>query len=145
MNISQLKDLIAVAEEKTFLDAADRRSISQSALSKQIARMEEELGCSLLDRSRRKAVLTPAGKLMYEEALRLTADYDKAIRRLNAFRQDSALKLSVGMLPFQAQYGLGSLLAKFSAAHPEISLHLEEKEEEELLDGYAAGRYDMHA
>lgn len=143
MNISQLKDLIAVAEEKTFLDAADRQNISQSALSKQIARMEQELGCTLLDRSRRKAVLTPAGRIMYEEALRLSADYDRAMSRLDAFRKSAASRLSIGMLPFQAQYGLGSLLAGFAAAHPEISVHIEEKEEEELLDAYAAGRYDM--
>ena len=61
MTFEQLQCFIASVEEKTFLDAAHSLYISQSSLSKQIMKLEQELGVMLWDRSRRKAGLTEAG------------------------------------------------------------------------------------
>lgn len=59
MTFDQIQYFIAIAECNTYFDAAEELNISQSALSKQIIKLEKELGVALLDRSRRKASLTP--------------------------------------------------------------------------------------
>ena len=66
MTFDQIQYFIAIAECNTYFDAAEELNISQSALSKQIIKLEKELGVALLDRSRRKASLTPAGETFYQ-------------------------------------------------------------------------------
>ena len=69
MTFDQLDFFISVAETDTFLNAAEKLHISQSSLSKQIQKLENELDIKLLDRSKRSATLTKAGAAFYQEAL----------------------------------------------------------------------------
>lgn len=88
MTFEQLQCFIASVEEKTFLDAAHSLYISQSSLSKQIMKLEQELGVMLWDRSRRKAGLTEAGNIFYQDALILLKQHSQARNRLDRFRTD---------------------------------------------------------
>ena len=73
MTFEQLNDVIAVVENETFLEAAESRNISQSTLSKKIMKLERELDITLFDRSRRKASLTEAGSVFYQDGDRDSA------------------------------------------------------------------------
>lgn len=143
MNFEQIQCFIAAVEEKTFLDAAESLHISQSSLSKQISRLEQELGVSLWDRSRRKAGLTKAGTVFYQDALTLQRQYTEARNRLQPYRAQSVPALSVGTLPVLSQYHLTPVLRNFQKAHPDIRLKLYEVEEPELMDGLNRGAYDF--
>ena len=68
MTFEQLECFIYAVQENTFFDAAEALHITQSSLSKQIKKMEQELGIQLFDRSKRSAVLTQAGEFFYPEA-----------------------------------------------------------------------------
>ena len=143
MTFEQLQCFIASVEEKTFLDAAHSLYISQSSLSKQIMKLEQELGVMLWDRSRRKAGLTEAGNIFYQGALILLKQYSQARNRLDRFRTESQLTLSVGTLPILTQYQLTPGFRDFQAAHPGIRLSLHEVEEPELMEGFEKGIYDL--
>lgn len=117
--------------------------ISQSSLSKQIMKLEQELGVMLWDRSRRKAGLTEAGNIFYQDALILLKQYSQARNRLDRFRTESQLTLSVGTLPILTQYQLTPGFRDFQAAHPGIRLSLHEVEELELMEGFEKGIYDL--
>ena len=143
MTFEQLQCFIASVEEKTFLDAAHSLYISQSSLSKQIMKLEQELGVMLWDRSRRKAGLTEAGNIFYQDALILLKQYSQARNRLDRFRTESQLTLSVGTLPILTQYQLTPGFRDFQAAHPGIRLTLHEVEEPELMEGFEKGIYDL--
>ncbi|NSJ48726.1 LysR family transcriptional regulator [Enterocloster aldensis] len=143
MTFEQLQCFIASVEEKTFLDAAHSLYISQSSLSKQIMKLEQELGVMLWDRSRRKAGLTEAGNIFYQDALILLKQYSQARNRLDRFRTESQLTLSVGTLPILTQYQLTPGFRDFQAAHPGIRLSLHEVEEPELMEGFEKGIYDL--
>lgn len=143
MTFEQLEFFIAAAKAPTFFDAAESLHITQSTLSKQIMKLERELNVTLLDRSRRSAALTDAGKAFYEEALLLTGQYRKMLSRMKKFQAASAQSLRIGTLPVLSQYRLTGVLREFSACHPEIRLSIEEAEDPELLSGLEDGRFDF--
>jgi len=74
MELRQLEQFVAVAEERQFTRAANRCSIAQSALSTSIRSLENELGAPLFLRTTRRVTLTEAGQALLTEARRtLTA------------------------------------------------------------------------
>ena len=79
MTFEQIDYFICAAQSRTFFDAAEAMHISQSALSKQIMKLEKELDLVLWDRSKRSAVLTPAGELFYKEALKVSRQYHRSL------------------------------------------------------------------
>ena len=143
MTFEQLEYFLAAARAETFFDAAESLHITQSALSKQIMKLEKELNVRLFDRSRRSAVLTDAGREFLKEAGDLFHRYRAMRKRMQAFEDVSERTLRIGTLPFLSQYGLTGLFKDFSVAHPEIRLLLEEVEEIDLLSGFSSGRYDL--
>jgi len=74
MNLQQLRSLVAIYENNSFSAAADKVSLSHSAISLQIRTLEEEFGQKLFDRSTRPATLTLTGKataLAAQKALKM--------------------------------------------------------------------------
>ena len=68
MELRQLRHFIAVADELNFTRAAEHCNITQPALTRSIAALEDELGVLLLDRSKRQIQLTPSGQSFLEDA-----------------------------------------------------------------------------
>ncbi len=143
MTFEQLRCLIAAAEEETFFAAAERLNMTQPALSKQIIRLERELGMPLFDRTRRRAALSEAGQLFYRDALALVRRQQEALDRLERCRLARRAAVRVGTLPLLAQHRLLPLFREFERQHPEIPFTIEEVEEAALLAGLEAGGYDL--
>jgi DNA-binding transcriptional LysR family regulator len=77
--LRQLRTFVAVAEELGFTRAAARLGVGQQAVSKAVARLEDELGVELLERTTREVRLTPAGAALLEPARRALAAADSAV------------------------------------------------------------------
>lgn len=143
MTFEQLKCFIAATQHETFLDAAETLHLSQSCLSKQIIKLEKELDLALFDRQKRSASLTEAGKIFYEEALLLYAQYESSLQKIFKYREASSSCLRLGTLPILSQYQLTDRLHAFSVSYPSVSINLFEAEEKELLENFKADKYDM--
>src|SRR3546814_17243931 len=77
-NLAAMVSFARVVDEGSFSRAAERLGISKSAVSKQIARLEDRLGTRLLNRSTRRMALTEAGARMYEHCQRIIAEAEAA-------------------------------------------------------------------
>ncbi|MEM9564285.1 MAG: LysR family transcriptional regulator [Actinomycetota bacterium] len=106
VHLRDLRYFVAVAEELHFTRAAERLFVSQPALSRQIAKLENDLRVTLLERDRRSVSLTAAGEALLDDARRLLADWDTARRRLGDAAAASEAVLRIGM---QTSIGRGIL------------------------------------
>ncbi len=120
MNLQQLKSLVAIYENNSFSAAADKVSLSHSAISLQIRTLEEEFGQKLFDRSTRPATLTPTGK-----ATALAAQ--KALKMVNTVKlvgegQQHRDLISFGIVPTEAQHLLPVVLRELQTRQPGIRI-----------------------
>lgn len=99
MTIEQLQYFYAISEHKTFSLAALEMNITQSALSKQIAKLEQELGVFLFDRSRRQITLTNEGQQLLKDTKILLKDYEKMLEHLETIKEDKHNTIKIAMLP----------------------------------------------
>lgn len=143
MTFEQLEYFIAVAETDTFYTAADILHMTQSALSKQIMKLEKELDVQLFDRTHRSAQLTYAGKVFYEEAQKLVLEYRKTLNRMEHIKSPVGEALSIGALPILDRYGLRRVLHEFAAGHTGTRITIDEVEEQELMFGLDSDIYDF--
>lgn len=135
-----LTSFITLAEELHFVRAAERLRITQSGLSQQIARLEQEIGVQLFNRTRRRVSLTDAGQSLFEEggiALRqLTLAVDMAKRAA----QGHVGRLTIGFADAAALNVLPTLTSEFARRYPGVNLILHEMISADQVEALRAGR-----
>lgn len=124
MDTRQLEMFRAVAEEGAFTAAAQRLHVSQSAVSRQLKLLEEELGTLLFHRTARGVTLTPQGELLVAAANRISREMDDVIAQISETQtlQRGLLTLGGGMTV--CLYILPKLLRKFRAQFKQIDLRV---------------------
>ncbi len=143
MELRQLEYFVAVAEEANFTRAAARVHISQSGVSAQLKQLERELGASLIDRSSRKAALTPAGEAALTHAraaLAAAAAVRQAVDEVNDLVRG---QLVVGMVTACTITALFDALSAFHLDHPGVGVTLIEDGSDRLVERVHAGTVDL--
>ena len=122
MNLKQIEYALAVAETGSFTRAAQRCHVVQSALSHQIARLEEQLGVPLFERSSRWVRLTPAGEAFVPNA-RIALDAARRIAdEVAAATGEVRGRLSIGEISSLTELDLVDLLAGFHREYPKVDI-----------------------
>lgn len=146
MELRQLEYFVTVAEEGSFTKAAARVHVAQPGVSAQIRQLETELGQPLFDRSGRSVRLTDAGTaaLPYARAaLEAVANCRLAVDELTGLLRGHVSIGTVISPTSAAEVSLADLLAAFHHEHPGVDIGLTEAKSDDLLDGVAAGRFDL--
>ena len=124
MDFRKLEYFIAAVEHGSFTKAAQVCFVSQTAMSQQIAAMEQELDFLLFDRSGYRPTLTLAGKAFYESSKQIIADYQQAVEKAKVLNNRFSGSLRIGISgPVEKRF-LPEVLSKFVAWHPEVNLEL---------------------
>jgi len=143
VDLRQLRYFRAVAEERSFSRAAARLHISQPPLSVHIKMLEEELGVQLLERTHRGVSLTPAGEVLYEEALVLLRRLEEAKIKTQQAGKGEIGTLSVGFVSI-AGYGiLPPTIKRFRERFPQVDVQLHELTTDAQIRELRAGRLDL--
>ncbi|HEY1567989.1 MAG TPA: LysR family transcriptional regulator [Solirubrobacteraceae bacterium] len=143
MELRQLEYFVAVAEEANFTRAAERVHISQSGVSAQVRRLEQELGATLIDRSARRATLTAAGRAALDHAREVLSAADAVRQAVDDVAGVLRGRLNVGMVSGCTITPLFDALAAFGAAHSGIEISLSEDSSDRLAQQVRAGALDV--
>ena len=136
-----LKSFISIAETGTFSHAAEVVGRTQSALSLQIKKLEDGLGCQLFDRSGRKVKLTDQGEIFLGYAKRIIQLQWEAYSRLK--EPDIEGEIRLGTPEDFATHYLPDVLATFRQHHPRVQLNVSCDLTLNLIDGFRRGDYDV--
>lgn len=143
MTLTQLTYLVAVDTHRHFGKAAAHCFVSQPTLSAQLQKLEEELGVSVFDRSRKPVVPTEIGVQILEQA-RLVLRESKRFEDLIAVAsREMAGTLHLGIIPTLASYLLPMIVPVFAAQYPAVTLTIHELLTEQVLEGLQDDTLDM--
>ncbi|MFJ8623462.1 LysR family transcriptional regulator [Kitasatospora sp. NPDC093550] len=143
MDMAWLDVFRTVAHLGSFTAAGERLGFTQSAISRQIATLESELGTSLFDRLARGVRLTEHGRALLPHAEALLERLDTTRRDLAALTELTAGHLRVGAFDSANAALVPGALAAFRAAHPQVAISLTEGLSAHLLDLLANGAIDL--
>lgn len=143
MEIHQLRYFVAVAEEGSFSNAAEREHVSQPSLSQQIQKLEGELNQQLFDRLPRAVVLTEAGRCLLTYARKILTEIADARRCVAALEAEVAGKLAVGAIPSIALFVLPRLIGSFRRSYPKVTFELFEDTTDKLAQRLEDGTLDL--
>jgi LysR family hydrogen peroxide-inducible transcriptional activator len=141
MELRHLQALVAVAEQGSFSSAADHLGTVQSNISAHVARLERELGTTLVDRSAGR--LTADGEVVVARAYRVMGELDALVADVGALREAVAGNARVGILGTTARWLVPMLLAELSESHPRLHLVVADGTTLGLEPQLAAGRFDL--
>lgn len=142
MTLQELKYIVALAEIGHFGRAAEQCFISQSTLSTQIKKLENELGVTLFDRSHKQIALTPIGQQVLASA-HIIMEEEQRIRSLVKMQQDPmAQTVRLGAILTLGAYYLPDALHTLRRAHPKLRLLLREDLTGNLLQQLHDGKLD---
>ncbi len=144
MELRHLRYFIAVAEERSFLAAAAHLRVAQSALSKQIRDLEDELGTTVFERGPRGVNLTAAGRAFLVEARRTIDVASRAVATARGAAQGRASQLHF-VHGEVAAYGtsIERLLAAFRSANPDVHAEISSYHDGEIFHALRERRVDV--
>lgn len=122
MSIGRLHYFLEVAKYLNFLEASKHLYMSQSAISKQISLLEEEIGTQLFFRNKRQVELTPQGLIFYQKVLDITEKYEEAVNITQTIGEGIIGSLKIGVLGYMEF--IPPFLKKFKQEYPCIKINL---------------------
>ena len=126
LDLPRLRQFLAVAESLSFTRAAQQLHIAQPALSRQIIRLERELGTPLFDRTHRQVQLTPAGRVLLAHARALVESSARARRDVDRAARGELGSIVVGFTQTVGFSLLPEAIRSYRTRNPGITLDIRE-------------------
>lgn len=136
-----LRYFLAVAELGSFSKAAQRVSVTQPTLSVGIAKLEDEVGARLFERTTRRVSLTLAGSKFLQHARRITQEYEAALRDVSETPQ--LKRVRAGILSTIPARDLERVVARHARNSGDEALELLDSTERDIANRLSDGRLDV--
>ena len=141
LDVDQLKTFLAIVDTGSFTRAAEEVNKTQSAVSMQMKRLEEQVGRPLFSKDGRGTKFTRDGERLIEYARRIVALSDEA---MSAFtKPDITGTVRFGTPDDYAEFFLPVILARFARTHPHVSVDVECVPSAQLMERTARGEIDI--
>ena len=142
MNLRDLSYLVAVADLRSFIQAADRCNISQPTLSTQIKKMEDNLGVKIFERTNKKVLPTEVGEQIIASARRILGEVDILHELARTAQDPLAGNFRLGAFPTLSTYIFPGLVPLIKQSLPKIKLILIEEKTDLLIEQLKQGQLD---
>jgi DNA-binding transcriptional LysR family regulator len=143
MELRYLKYFVTVAERQNFTRAAEELHVAQPAISQQIKSLEEELGVSLLHRTKRSVKLTAAGNAFLSEAKEILAHAELSKQVARRAARGETGSLAIGCFSSAVSGFLPELIQSYRKKFPAVRVHLFELTPEQQLQAFAREKIDV--
>ncbi len=136
-----LRTFVTAAEAGNLTRAAERLHLSQPTISLQLKRLEEHLGCRLIERTSRSFQLTDAGETLLSYGRRILALSEEVVGQITEPTVAGIVRL--GTPEDFATTHLSKVLAAFSRAHPNVALEITTDLTLNLMERFGQGEFDL--
>ncbi|WP_312197808.1 LysR family transcriptional regulator [Anaerospora hongkongensis] len=143
MEIHQLQYVVELAKQRNFTRAADEICVTQSTLSHQIAKLEDELDIKLFDRNSRIVFPTEAGEEFIHHAREVLATLEVARQSVLAYRKLLKGTLRIGVIASLGSIDYANMLAKFHQEHQGLNFEIVQEGTYSLLEKIRARELDV--
>lgn len=143
MDINTMKAFVAVAETNSFSLAAERIFLTQSAVSKRIATLEEELGVKLFDRIGKSTSLNEAGRKLLPRANNMLQEMEDIRRSISNLSGDVTGNLTMGISHHIGLHRIPQILREFRLMHPDVQFDIRFLGSEAACHAVAQGKLEM--
>ena len=140
MDTKYLEQLIVIENSRSMRDAAEKLFISQSALSHNLKRIEDELGCMIFDRNRNKLTLNEYGRIVLEHAKNILRETEGMKSEIEQAKLDHAEKINIGVFSYAFQ---SFVLPNLANALGSFMIESRIQNGEQLLEGLKSGAFDL--
>lgn len=143
MDTHALEVFVAVADANSFSLAAERLHLTQPAVSKRIAALEQQLDCPLFDRIGRRIQLTGAGQALLPRARRILQDVSAAQHAIRDLRGSVSGHLSLAISHHIGLHRIPPVLRTFSQKYPQVRLDIEFMDSEQAYEKIQRGELEL--
>ncbi|WP_413382135.1 LysR family transcriptional regulator [Alkalihalobacillus sp. 1P02AB] len=143
MEFRQIKYFMEVAKREHVTEAADALHVAQSAVSRQLANLEAELGVDLFIRKGRRVKLTPIGKMFFDRMKQAINVIDNARLEVQEYLDPEQGTIRIAFPISMAAYTLPSVIVAFRKRYPNVKFQLKQAVYHELIQGVIDGDFNM--
>ena len=140
--VRQLQVFVEAAERLSLARVAERLNLTPSAVSFQIKQIESQAGFALFERTGRRVALTDAGALLVEYARIVLRSLQEADQAMMALRGTSGGRVRLGLVS-TSKYIVPHMIARFRAAYPGVTVHLQEGNRARVMQMLTGGAMDL--
>lgn len=143
MTIVQLEYIIAIAENGSFVEAANKCFVTQPALTTQVKNLEKELDVTIFDRTRKPIIPTEIGNQIIDQAREVLMQVKKIPDLVTEYNTDVKGDLTLGIIPTVAPYLIPKFINKYNEYWKSVNLNVVEEITEEIIFKLKNGEMDV--
>lgn len=143
LNLRQVEAFKAVIEYGTVSRAAEMMNVSQPAMSKLIAHLEDDTALRLFDRVKGRLVPTRRGMRLYEEIDRIFAGVRQVENAVDAIRRDEQSRLLIGVMPALSGPFIQQATSRFLVKQPNVFCSVQSRSSQWIADGLVSHKLDV--
>lgn len=142
-DLRKLRHVVGVAQAGSFTGAAKALALTQSAVTKSVADVEQMLGLTLFERLPRGVRLTPEGLAFVPRAQRLLEDAGDLLLDIRQFQNLNAGRLRIGVAPAAVSVFLESTVSAFAKVYPAVSVEVVDAPLDDVAGAASRGDLDL--
>ncbi|ACZ77848.1 LysR family transcriptional regulator [Dickeya parazeae] len=145
MDIRALRYFVKVVQSNGFNRASKSLFVTQSAISRSILRLEDELGCTLIKREQSGLTLTDDGMIIFDHAKIILSQFESMHNALREKSGPLSGNLNIGLPPVIASTFFSAIIKEFSSCHPLVELKIFELSTTNIYDAMQSGKIETAA
>ncbi|BBM02656.1 LysR family transcriptional regulator [Microbulbifer sp. GL-2] len=143
MEIQWLRAFLAIAERGSVSEGATQLHLTQPAVSKRLASLEQQLGTALFNRIGRRMQLTGAGRALLPRARHILNEISNTERELRALSSSVSGSLRIATSHHVGLHHLPPVLREFSNRYPQVALDIDFVDSEQAYEALMAAKYEL--